>query len=230
MIGSIKGNQQTEWKWMSYGASNISGVALYEIRNVQQGLIISAVWRLRYVPAGRRGRGPKAPPPPPPPQPHPTHHPSPHNPIPHPNWAPHVVRCCIDPSALDPEIKNRIIVSNLTRNIGLALTHRLCPLQYICSLSSSMINIHYPTNDYDYPPSKIVQLLLSWTPDNNSLAYFLNIRNSFHLLTNLMKEITLPAPENHDFPPPKWWTTTFEKCLAISSDLPLENKQQSFSN
>ena len=102
------------------------------------------------------------PPPPPPPTPtHPTHHPPPHNPIPHPDWVHHVVRCGIDPSTLDPEIKNRIIVANLTINIGLALTHglnRLCPkLQYICSLSSSMINIHHPTNDYDYPPSKIVQ-------------------------------------------------------------------------
>ena len=196
MIGSIKGNQQTEWKWMSYGASNISGVALCEFRNVREGLIISAVWRLRYVPAGRSVRGPKdlrsppphththTPPPHPPPQPtpthtptpppppptsppptptptHPTHHPPPHNPIPHPDWVHHVVRCGIDPSTLDPEIKNRIIVANLTINIGLALTHglnRLCPkLQYICSLSSSMINIHYPTNDYDYPPSKIMQ-------------------------------------------------------------------------
>ena len=162
MIGSIKGNQQTEWKWMSHGASNISGVALCEFRHVREGLIISAVWRLRYVPAGRRVRGPKdlrsSPPPPPP---HPTHHSPPHNPIPHPDWVHHVVRCGIDPSTLDPEIKNRIIVSNHTINIGLALTHglnRLCPkLQYICSLSSSMINIHYPTNDYDYPPSKIVQ-------------------------------------------------------------------------
>ena len=160
MIGSIKGNQQTEWKWMSYWASNISGVALYEFRNVREGLIISAVWRLRYVPAGRRGRGPKDPPSTPTPL-TPTHHPPLHNPIPHPDWVPHVESCCIDPSTLDPEIKNRIIVSNLTRNIGLAIAHglnRLCPkLQHICSLSSSKINIHYPTNDYDYPPSKIVQ-------------------------------------------------------------------------
>ena len=43
MKGSIKGNQQTEWKRMSYGASNISGVASYEFRNVREGLIISVV-------------------------------------------------------------------------------------------------------------------------------------------------------------------------------------------
>ena len=81
MIGSIKGNQQTEWKRMSYGASNISGVASYEFRNVREGLIISVVWRLRYVPAGRRGQGPKDPPS----NPHPlnppiTHHRTTHSP------------------------------------------------------------------------------------------------------------------------------------------------------
>ena len=42
------------------------------------------------------------------------------------------------------------------------------------------------------------------------MAYFLNIRNSFLLLTNLMKEITLPAKKKITIsPPPKWWTTTY---------------------
>ena len=100
MIGSIKGNQQTEWKRMSYGASNISGVASYEFRNVREGLIISVVWRLRYVPAGRRGQGPKDPLATPTPSTHPS--PTTAQPIPHPDWVPHVVRCCIDPFYIGP--------------------------------------------------------------------------------------------------------------------------------
>ena len=72
MIGSIKGNQQIEWKRMSYGAWYISGVASYEFRNVREGLIISVVWRLWYIPAGRRGQRPKDTPSNPTPSPHPS--------------------------------------------------------------------------------------------------------------------------------------------------------------
>ena len=159
MIGSIKWNQQTEWKWMSYGTSNISGVALYEFRNVREGLIISAVWRLRYVPAGRRGRGPKyppstIPPPPPPPLSPPITH---HFTTPSPTQTGPPCRKVLHWSLyIGP--RNKKSYNCVESHKEYRTCTRLCPkLQYICSLSSSKINIHYPTNDYDYPPSKIVQ-------------------------------------------------------------------------
>ena len=43
-----------------------------------------------------------------------------------------------------------------------------------------------------------------------------------------MKEITLPAPKNHDFPPPKWWTTTFENAWQYRQTWPLKISNSPF--
>ena len=128
---------------LSNWASNISGVASYEFRNVREGLIILTVWLPRYVPAVVWDEEQREPPSPPW---HPLishHHETP------PKLGPRDLRCCIDPSSSNPEIKIRITVSNLARNIRLALTHilnRLSPkLQYIYICLCVFVRVVWPS-------------------------------------------------------------------------------------